>query len=218
MLGRLWDRLRGRRHGDWMWCSTGSHFYPLDPLPQDVDYLDVARGLATECRYAGHVRQDAPYPFYSVAEHSVMVSQFAAALAHERGFSVLDVLEAERWGLHHDDTEAFIGDMIRPLKYQREMRQFRRAEARIEVAVRAAFSLRPSREVEVLVDEVDSRILTDEIAQVIRRPDMDRVRRKFGPALGAVVRFLPPREAEQEWLYRHEALEFTRAMLLTEAA
>lgn len=140
-----------------------------------------------------------------------MVSRYAGLVAADRGFSEADVFDARRWGLLHDATEAYIGDMIRPLKYQPEMRVFRKAEGRIEKAVKAAFGLYPSQDILDLIDEVDSRILTDEIEQVINQPDMDRVRKKFGAPLGAVVRFLPPREAEDEFLLCYTELEFDRA-------
>ena len=210
-LRQQWDHVRGRRHGDWMWTASGTHVHPLDPDWRTIHVADLARGMATECRYAGHIRLDAPYPFYSVAEHAVMVSRFAGRLATERGFAEHDVLEAARWGLNHDSEEAYVGDMIRPLKYQPEMREFRRVGKRMDKAVRRALELCPSRAVEELVLEVDARILTDEIEQVIAFPDMDRVRRKFGPPLGAVVRFLPPLEAEGEWLRAYTALEWQRA-------
>lgn len=217
-LRRQWDHLRGRRHGDWMWCASGEHLHPLDPDPKRIRVADLARGQATECRYAGHIRLDAPYPFYSVAEHSVMVSRFAGLLAIDRGFSDADVLEAKRWGLNHDSEEGYVGDMIRPLKYQPEMREFRRAGKRVDKAVREALQLRPSRAVEDLIEEIDSRILTDEIEQVIAFPDMDRVEKKFGARLGAVVRFLPPHQAEDEWLAEYTALEFERAARRAKAA
>jgi hypothetical protein len=73
------------------------------PDVRDIVLEDIAHGLAHTCRYAGQ-----PNEFYSVAEHTVLV----AAKLRADGHSVLS-----QWaGLHHDDAEAYIGDVSRPLK------------------------------------------------------------------------------------------------------
>ncbi|MFN4278320.1 MAG: transcriptional regulator [Ferrovibrio sp.] len=76
----------------------GRNFFPLDPRPNEVFIDDIAEALAKQCRYNGHCK-----PFYSVAQHSVLVSLVVPpkhALA----------------GLMHDAAEAYIGDTVRPLK------------------------------------------------------------------------------------------------------
>lgn len=196
-----------------MWCSSGQHFWPLDPSPDEVHVHDIARGIANECRYAGHIRDDAPGTFYSVAEHAYLVGGWAEYLAECRGFTPAEVLDAARWGHHHDDTEAYIGDIIRPLKYERALRGFRKAENDVEKAIKDALQLHPNRRVRDLVDEVDSRLLVDEIPALIAFPNMDRVRAQFGEPLGATIRCHAPAVAERRWLKRHTELEFRRARL-----
>lgn len=74
----------------------------IDALtPAQVSVEDIADTLSKGCRYAGRC----PYP-YSVAQHAV----FTAWLLEGTG------LEYE--GLHHDDTEAYIGDIMGPFKSQ----------------------------------------------------------------------------------------------------
>lgn len=101
--------------GPWMSSYTGRRFHPLAPRREDVATEDVLRGLAFTRRFAGQTRK-----FYSVAEHSVLGS----VLAEDMGGRPL-----ARQFLLHDATEAWIGDMPRPLKY--EMARFREVEARI---------------------------------------------------------------------------------------
>lgn len=85
------------RVGDWSQTYVGKRFYPADPRPEDVDLMDIIMGLGNICRYNGNVR------FYSVAEHSVIVSRMVS----EKNALV---------GLCHDFTEPYIGDMARPVK------------------------------------------------------------------------------------------------------
>lgn len=78
----------------------------IDPLDATVDQIaieDIAHATANICRYTGHVRE-----FYSVAEHSVRVAE----LLEERGFDT----ESQFNGLMHDASEAYLGDVARPIK------------------------------------------------------------------------------------------------------
>lgn len=87
-----------QRKGDWMQTYTGKQFWPLDPRAGEIDILDIAHSLSLQCRYAGHCQR-----FYSVAEHSVYVSQVI-----EPEFALL--------GLLHDAAEAYLVDVPRPVK------------------------------------------------------------------------------------------------------
>ena len=82
----------------------GSFLDVSDPDPDDITLGDVVHGLSRACRFAGQC-----LTFYSVAEHAVIVSERL-----ERQGAPADVIFA---GLHHDDAEAFLGDITRPLKH-----------------------------------------------------------------------------------------------------
>lgn len=86
------------RQGDWIQTYTGKKFYPLDPREDEIDINDIAHALSLQCRYGGHCRE-----FYSVAQHSVLVSMECP---------IVDSL----WGLLHDAPEAYIIDVPRPIK------------------------------------------------------------------------------------------------------
>jgi hypothetical protein len=167
---------RGADKG-WMGTSTGRKFWPLAPKASDVALADIARGLSMTCRYGGQVKF-----FYSVAEHCVIVSRHVPA-------------ELALKALFHDCAEAYVGDMIRPLKHQAEMSEFRRAEAAIEKAVFEKLGLVVTSEEHAVIKEIDDRILIDEITALSARPDfyLDTPLLRGRKPLGAsIVGFMPP--------------------------
>lgn len=77
---------------------SGKFFDYKDMRAEDISITDIAHALSQQCRFNGHVDS-----FYSVAQHSVLVSHHVKP---ENAFV----------GLMHDATEAYIGDMAKPLK------------------------------------------------------------------------------------------------------
>lgn len=82
---------------------SGEYVDTSNPQPETIKLSDVAHALANTCRFGGHCKH-----FYSVATHAVFVSRRL-----ERRSAPLELQLA---GLHHDDAEAFLGDIPRPLK------------------------------------------------------------------------------------------------------
>ena len=70
----------------------------LHPSEEMIDIRDIAASLSKICRFGGHSKH-----FYSVAQHCVLV----AAMAPEK---------IKREALMHDASEAYLGDVIKPLK------------------------------------------------------------------------------------------------------
>ena len=170
------------RKGDWLQTYTGRSFWPLDPRPDDIDIEDIAHSLALRCRYGGHETR-----FYSVAEHSVLVS-----LHVPRQFAL--------WGLLHDAAEAYSVDVPRPLK--RCLPDWKPMEARSMVAVWDRFGL-PHDEPKS-VSDIDLAMTVDERA-VLMAP----CTRDWGwlPApVGADVRGLSPEQAKSLFLQRFAKL------------
>lgn len=133
--------------GDWMQTYTGRRFFPMDPRAEEIDPLDIAHALSLLCRYNGHVDR-----FYSVAEHCVLMSY---AVRHEVAL----------WALLHDATEAYVGDMIRPLKGS--MPDYRDAEDRVMAAIVERFGLQ-SLHMPAEVKAADSRILLTERDELMK--------------------------------------------------
>ena len=54
----------------WVETYTGLKFHLADPKKNEIIIEDIAHALSLLCRYTGHCNQ-----FYSVAQHSVYVSE-----------------------------------------------------------------------------------------------------------------------------------------------
>jgi 5'-deoxynucleotidase YfbR-like HD superfamily hydrolase len=77
---------------------SGNRFYPLEPRIDRVAIEDIAHGLAYQCRFNGQTCE-----FYSVAQHSLVVAGLVPP-------------ELRLAALLHDAAEAYLGDMVKPLK------------------------------------------------------------------------------------------------------
>lgn len=82
--------------------ASGLYVDLQNPDPSTITLEDIATGLANTCRYNGQVE------FYSVAQHVVICSQRVARQGHNNVVQLA--------ALHHDDAEAYLGDVTRPLK------------------------------------------------------------------------------------------------------
>lgn len=92
-------RVNGDREGAWMMICGAHRFWPHDPRPGDFDINDIALSLSRICRFNGHVRVG----HYSVAQHSVLVSRLLPP-------------RLKLFGLMHDASEGYLGDIVSPLK------------------------------------------------------------------------------------------------------
>lgn len=104
-----------------MQTRSGRKFWPLDPRPGDFAIEDIAHALAHVCRYGGQCKR-----FFSVGQHCLWVSR------------ICDPQHALE-GLLHDLAEAYIGDMVRPLKTF--MPAYKDVEKKIEAAAAEQFNL-----------------------------------------------------------------------------
>jgi len=128
-----------------IYTYTGKRVSPLDMKPEDIDPLDIAHALSNVCRYAGHVDY-----FYSVAQHSVLVAdQFE------------EETELRKWALLHDASEAYLGDIVAPLKYCGHFEFYKEAEERLMNVIAERFDLNLIEPPEV--KEVDLKIRANEM-------------------------------------------------------
>lgn len=100
---------------------SGNRFYPLEPRIDCVSIEDIAHGLAYQCRFNGQTHE-----FYSVAQHSLIVSSLAPT-------------DLRLAALLHDAAEAYLGDMVKPLKVL--LPEFAAIEDQVSAIIGAAFGI-----------------------------------------------------------------------------
>lgn len=86
----------------WITTYTGKKFSFIDPQPEDICIKDIAHHLGNLCRFVG-----ASSTFYSVAQHSLLVSKL---VPRKEAYN----------GLMHDAGEAYYGDLSKPFKIAME--------------------------------------------------------------------------------------------------
>lgn len=129
---------------------TGKLIDPFNVKPEDICIEDIAHGLSLLCRYGGQCNR-----FYSVAEHSIIMATYP-------GFRKWHPLAM----LLHDAAEAYIGDIIRPIK--QKLPKFKQFETNFIYAIAYKFGLAPS--VFATVKEPDNIMLATEAFWMMDAP------------------------------------------------
>lgn len=169
--------------GPTIMLQSGAWFDFCAPASSEFTIGDIAHGLANICRYSGQCSN-----FYSVAEHSILVSETAVGFEFE--------------ALMHDAAEAFLGDITRPLK--QILPEYRRIESEVERAILDRFGV--TGPLPPQVKQADLRVLASEQKQIMPTGTDGWVRgHKVDPA-PIVVRHLPPAEAKRVFLERFKVL------------
>lgn len=132
----------------WVVTLSGQRFNILNPHPKDIRLEDIACSLARQARFNGHTRF-----FYSVGQHSCL------------GAQVSPTKDIAKQMLFHDATEAYIGDLVSPVK--RLLPDFEIIEGRIHRAICEKFDLEmPSPKV---IKQIDRRLLATEVRDLITK-------------------------------------------------
>jgi hypothetical protein len=150
----------------------------LNMVEADVDIRDIARSLAMQCRWGGHVRH-----FFSVAEHCVLLSRFAESR------KIKKIL------LLHDASEAYFREIPKPIKIA--VPAIREAEQRCHQVICSRFGLPwpwPA-----IVKKYDNMMWRTE-SHAFRTVDVDH---PFGypKALPVKIQCWNPERAEDEFLH-----------------
>jgi 5'-deoxynucleotidase YfbR-like HD superfamily hydrolase len=174
----------------WIQTFTGKKFDLLDPQPEMVCIEDIAHALSLLCRFTGHTRK-----FYSVAQHSVMVSKIVPP---EHMFA----------GLMHDAAEAYVGDMSSPLKAM--LSDYKRIERNLRRVINTKFGL-PIIQPECVTD-ADLCALMSERDDLLGEPPAPWANGlEDVPRYGRTILPMHPRLAEVLFIEEFEKLSKARA-------
>jgi hypothetical protein len=169
----------------WIPTATGGRFYPLAPRVQDVTLYDIAHHLANECRFTGATRWH-----YSVAQHSVLVSQ------------VCPTLEA----LLHDSAEAYLKDLPKPIKDSPDFAAYKQIEERVLRTIYSAFNLTwPARPA---VKAADNRVVVTEIRDLLVNRNANEIP-DAEPLAGPIEKWTPE-EARDAFIKRYWRLHYAQ--------
>jgi len=165
---------------------TGRVVRPFNLKPNDVSLEDIAHALSMKTRYTGH-----GIKFYSVAEHSILMSRWIDE--DEDG-----CVEGALYALLHDATETYLPDVASPMK--KHFPGFKELENNISDAIFTYFEMDPC--VPKIIKEVDTSILLTEMQQNMRfPPNLVGVEK-----LDVKLQFWSPEKAEKEFIRQYGLL------------
>lgn len=182
---------------DGMVTLSGQYLEFKCPSLYNFTLDEIATGLSRECRWARQTQE-----FYSVAQHAVLVSFLVPP-------------EFALHALHHDDAEAYLGDMISPMKQQ--MPVYKEIEDNVQAAIFCHFGIYSSKG-KAAVKAADIRVELTEWEQLIKAPAGMKHR-----SHGTGVKALPYRircwdSTEAAHLYRARHLQIIKRLEQTSRA
>jgi len=178
-----------KRKGDWMHTYTGRKFYPLDPREDEINIIDIAHALSMNCRYNGHTKK-----FYSVAEHCVLMTDYLPQ-------------ELKLAGLLHDSAEAYMSDLIHPIK--KNMPKFYEIENRLLNRIYQRYNIEIIEDEWDFVKQIDFDIAGDEKEQAMNNPNNIEWE-IIGVGLGAKLKFWSPELAKVHFLLKFVELFYNK--------
>ena len=161
---------------NYIMTNSGVKFNVFSYGLDDINIFDIAHALSNMCRFAGHVKN-----FYSVAQHSILVSMFASD---------------PRYGLLHDASEAYLLDIPSPIKRSQAFSEYRDIERKLQRSIYERFGLSADSEPSD-VHVADQRVCATEIQQLLHH-SFDF---QYEPYLTEIIA-MSPKEAERAFIER----------------
>jgi len=169
---------------------------PLKFKREFVRVSDIIHSLCNKVRFTGHPRE-----FYSVGQHSTLVSLVAGQLALAEGMSDEEVLLHERWGEVHDGDEAYLPDIPSPLKVLPEFAFLKEAGLRIRNDIMDVLGL--PREEPPLVKKADRILLVTEKRDLMVDLGIDTFGTYGVRPMITHINPLPPSKAKKQMIERY---------------
>lgn len=157
----------------------GHRFYPLEGRIDRIHLEDIAHGLAFQCRFNGQTAE-----FMSIAQHSLIVADLVPP-------------EMRLAALLHDASEAYLGDVVKPLKAI--LPGYKEIEARVEHLIGAHFGVLEFLG-HPLIKAADMRSLATEKRDLMPHSDEDWSYLAGVEPLPDPIQLLSPAQAKRAFL------------------
>lgn len=168
---------------------SGRYIDPFDLADRDIHIVDIAHALSMQCRFAGHVRE-----FYSVAQHSLIVEQLLPTEITEPRLRLQALL--------HDAPEAYLSDIVAPVKHR--LPEYEALEGKVWEVVARRFDV-PAR-MAGMVKEADLLALAWERRDLVNHGGQSWALPSRLTPPEAILRPLGPGEARGAFLDRARTL------------
>ncbi len=142
------DMFEGNMDRSFLTTYYKHRFNPTKAVEENIIIGDIAHALSLLCRGNGHLRI-----FYSVAQHSIKTALEAEARGYDNRLQLCCLL--------HDASEAYIGDVISPLKLQ--LHRYMDYEENLQKTIYSALEVDyPNEQEWEIVKEIDRAMLYHE--------------------------------------------------------
>lgn len=175
---------------------SGRSVHLANPMPWMIQAEDIGLALSRICRFGGHT-----IAHYSVAQHSYLASMFVPE-------------EHQLTALLHDATEAYLGDMVSPLKAL--LPEYKRIEGRLWRVIAERFGAQV--EMPWCVHNIDLILLATERRDLLNDQGLEwPCLRGVGP-LPITIEPWSMEDANRHWMRRFHELQAERGTAPTRAA
>lgn len=172
---------------EWIQTYTGKGHILSEPQYQELDIEDISHALSNICRFGGHTKE-----FYSVAQHSVLVS--------------MHVPKNALWGLLHDAAEAYVGDVLSPIKWMmRSRNQYTHFQLESDTLCSILGDHKLAMPIPDDVKEADMRILMTECRDLMGGERGGKWSIQAEPYVDKIIPW-DPKDARWEFLERYKEL------------
>lgn len=127
--------------------------------PNSICITDIAQALAMQTRFVGQCAKH-----YSIAQHCVLVSIIMEKMYYSTYRRSEEALMAALYGLMHDASEAYMGDIPAPLKRMPQLQGYNELEERLLDIILAKYNVEITNKSRSILAIADRHILADEVS------------------------------------------------------
>lgn len=152
---------------DYTWSYSGHNISLSNPKPEDFDIDSMSIVLGRICRFGSQCKI-----FYSVAEHSIHISNLLA----KNNYSY----ELQLHGLLDDGDEYILGDILTPVKYNPLVyKAFKPIQEKFMRAIAKRFGFRYNKKNRAIVKSLERQIEMAEIRDLMNISESERAKLDF---------------------------------------